>query len=261
MKLTLVGQERLIAENDQEVFLALKNHVYEQGEYFLLELSEDELYVWVQMDDALEPSLIYVPEGEWRYDVVLDESLRRAYSPKIFTGARHYIRAWLPTEQEIYCYRNLARNAHDQKEFQKAYPHVSANVETRDDSTFFARNAIDGMLSNDDHGSFPYQSWGINQQPDAVLTLDFGRFVTIDKIALVFRADYPHDSYWTNVTIEFDSTDSIQLTTTNSTNRQFFNIPSRTVKLLVLKELVKHKDESPFPALTELEVYGTNIKK
>ncbi len=59
------------------------------------------------------------------------------------------------------------------------------------------------MIANESHGSFPYQSWGINQQADAQITIDFGREIVTDKIALVLRGDYPHDSYWEAVTLEF----------------------------------------------------------
>ena len=48
----------------------------------------------------------------------------------------------------------------------------SANVETRGEAVFAARNAIDGIYENDAHGIWPYQSWGINRDPNAALTLD-----------------------------------------------------------------------------------------
>ena len=63
------------------------------------------------------------------------------------------------------------------------------NVETRGEAVFAARNAIDGVYENDAHGIWPYQSWGINRDPNAALTLDFGRPVTIDELRLTLRAD------------------------------------------------------------------------
>ena len=44
---------------------------------------------------------------------------------------------------------------------------------------------------------------GINQQADAALTIDFGHEVRIDQCALTLRADFPHDSYWQQVTLAF----------------------------------------------------------
>ena len=68
-------------------------------------------------------------------------------------------------------------------------------METRGEAVFAARNAVDGIYENGAHGSWPYQSWGINRDPNAALTIDFGRAVTVDEIHLTLRADFPHDSW------------------------------------------------------------------
>jgi hypothetical protein len=263
MKLSLISSEGKSiseAEQSEEVFLAFKNRAYQQGERFRLTLEEDELpdFFWVQMDEAISPALIYLTKRFWDYPVIQNESLKRAYSPKVFSGERHYVRVWRATAEERH-YRNLALNTHDQQQDTGAYPHAFANVETRDDATFFARNAIDGMLANDNHGSFPYQSWGINQQEDAQLTINFGRKVLVDKIALVLRADYPHDSFWTRVTINLDD-DTFVLKTSKKSDRQQFAIPPTTTTKVTMKEMIKHQDDSPFPALTEIEVYGYEVQ-
>lgn len=263
LKLSLVdAQNQVVASHQQkeEVYLAFKTREYSLGEKFVLETDQEELYLWVQVDEALPPSLIFLKGGRWEFPVILEEELRRAYSPKIFSGERHYVRAFLPREDEWQAYRNLALNPHDQKEASGAYPHAYANVETRNDSTFFARNAIDGMIANESHGSFPYQSWGINQQADAEITIDFGRNVTVDVLALVLRGDYPHDSYWTSVTVAFSDGSELIFEPTNALERQFFAFPEKTTRTITLKNLLKHEDESPFPALTEIEVYGTDEK-
>ena len=87
-------------------------------------------------------------------------------------------------EYEVTAYRNLAKNVMDQHGDHGCYPHAYANVETRGESVFAARNAIDGVLANASHGAWPYESWGINMQDDAELTLEFGRPVDFDKIVL-----------------------------------------------------------------------------
>lgn len=259
--LRLKNKHEILQERShiQETYLALKRREYQEGE--IIELLVDEIgqFIWIQVDETIEPSLIYLTEQKWEFPVILDEKLRLAYSPKIFSGDRHYLRAWLPTEKEIHSYRNLARNAHDQKENTNAYPHASANVETRNDSTFFARNAIDGILANEDHGSYPFQSWGINQRKDAEITVDFGREVEVDQVSLVLRGDYPHDSYWTEVTIQFSNGQEYVIKTTNQLDAQCFKIPSTKTRLIKLKNLIKNEDDSPFPALTQIEVYGKEI--
>lgn len=259
LTLKLVDQEGQVIEersHQTETYLAFKTRSYSPGEKIILETSEINRFVWVQVDEALAPSLIYLTKYSWEFPIIMEKELRRAYSPKLFEGERHYLKAFLPQEHEIMQYRNLALNAHDQKESSGAYPHAYANVETRNDSTFFARNAIDGMIANEDHGSFPYQSWGINQQSDAQITIDFGRKVKVDKIALVLRGDYPHDSFWTEVTLAFSDGEEIIFYPTDQLDRQFFSFEEKVTTSLTLKKLIKHQDESPFPALTEFEAYG-----
>lgn len=237
-------------------YLAFKSYCYQEGDY--IELSVDTVpgFYWIQFDEALPESLVYLTEKIIRYSVVLDEEMRRAFSPKIFSGERHYLTARQATAKEINEPRNLTLNPHDQKECQGIFPHAFANVETRNDSTFFARNAIDGMVANDNHGSYPYQSWGINQQSDAEITVDFGREVEIDELNLVLRGDYPHDSYWTEITVGFSTGEDLKIYPNSSLDWQKFNIQKVKTQYVKLSNLVKNTDESPFPALTELAIYG-----
>ena len=130
-------------------------------------------------------------------------------------------------------------------------------METRGEAVFAARNAIDGLYENDAHGTWPYQSWGINRDPNAALTLDFGRTVLLDELRLTLRADFPHDSWWTQATVEFDDGSREVLDLQKTAAPQIFSIESRTVKSLKLFELKKADDPSPFPALTQIEAWGT----
>lgn len=253
------GQVICERSHQSETYLAFKEYEYQLGDYIELMVENVPTFLWVQVDEGLAPSLIYLTETIWKYEVVIDKTLKRAFSPKIFNGDRHYMMAKIATAQDVGAYRNLALNPHDQKEWSGAFPHAYANVETRNDSTFFARNAIDGMIANENHGSFPYQSWGINQKEDAQITIDFGRLVRIDKIALVLRGDYPHDSYWTQMTIAFITGEELTIYPTNKLDRQFFHFKEVETSSITLKNLIKHEDESPFPALTQVEVFGREI--
>lgn len=161
------------------------------------------------------------------------------------------------TEEEIKARRNLAFNPYDEHGDTGFFPHASANVETRGEAVFAARNAIDGVYENDAHGTWPYQSRGINRDPNAALTLDFGRGVTIDELRLTLRADFPHDSYWTQATVQFDDGFREVLDLQKTAAPQAFAIKPRTVRTLRLLELKKADDPSPFPALTQLEAWGT----
>lgn len=232
---------------------------YEEGDCIQVTTAEKGQYLIVQLDEALNPSLIYLKDCVWEYHIPLSNKAREAYSPKAFSGNKHYISVRKAEEHEISQYQNLALNPHDQQNNSGAYPHASANVETRNDSTFFARNAIDGVIANTDHGPYPYQSWGINQQADACIKIDFGRLVIIDKISLVLRGDYPHDSYWTHATISFSDGSSESIDLKKLLEPQTISLPPKKIKWLELKELIKAEDESPFPALTQIEVFGHNI--
>ena len=93
---------------------------------------------------------------------------------------------------------------------------------------------------------------------EAQLTIDFGRPVETDWIRLLFRADYPHDSYWEEVTLAFSDGEERVVATTNTTCFQEIKFPMKTTQTLTLKCLRKALDSSPFPALTQIEVFGRN---
>lgn len=244
-------------EEEGFTYLACQQLEYTAGDKFRITAEQPNPYLVVQMDEALYPSLVYVQGNIWEYEVPL--SFKQAYPEKAFAGSAHYVTARYATESEISQYRNLALNAHDQKHDSNAFPHTHANVETRNDPTFFARNAIDGIYANCSHGAYPYQSWGINQQADAELTLDFGRMVELDRLGLVLRGDFPHDSWWKEVTVAFSDGSEELLRPVQSRNIQYFDIHPRKVEWLVLKRLIKG-DEALYPALTQIEAFGKNVR-
>ena len=163
-------------------------------------------------------------------------------------------------EREIYAYRNLAKNSMDQHGDPGCYPHASANVETRGEAVFAARNAIDGVLANESHGYWPYESWGINQQDDAELTLEFGRPVDFDEIVLYTRADFPHDNWWEQVTFTFSDGSEETVSLEKSVKPHIIPMKKSGITWLKFGKLIKADDPSPFPALTQIEVYGTYCK-
>ncbi|AWP27386.1 hypothetical protein ACXFAU_16195 [Paenibacillus glucanolyticus] len=246
-----------VMEREEEGFtyLACQQLEYAAGDKYRITLEHPNRYLVVQMDEALYPSLVYVKGNVWEYELPL--SYKQAYPEKAFVGVKHYVTARYATDSEISQYRNLALNAHDQKHDSSAFPHAHANVETRNDPTFFARNAIDGIYANSSHGSYPYQSWGINQQADAELTLDFGRTVELDRLGLVLRGDFPHDSWWREVTVVFSDGSEERLHPVKSRSIQYFDIHPRRVEWLVLKRLIRG-DEALYPALTQIEALGRN---
>ena len=122
---------------------------------------------------------------------------------------------------------------------------------------FAARNAIDGTLAIRCHGNWPFASWGINRQDDAALTLDFGRPVNFDTIVLYTRADFPHDNWWTEVTITFSDGTKEVVPLEKSCRSHKLAIARNNIEWLRVDNLIKADDPSPFPALTQIQVFGT----
>ena len=127
------------------------------------------------------------------------------------------------------------------------YPHASANVETRGEAVFAARNAIDGMWENASHGEWPYQSWGINRDPNAALTVDFGREVLLDELRITERANFPHDNYWVRATVEFSDGSRMEIPLQKTNKPQRIPMEPRRVRSLVLKELILSRRAVAFP--------------
>lgn len=252
------GNTRFVSAGEDQVSLVCTAE-YQEGDRVVLETSEKNLHVWLQVDDALGSALCYVTDNV-SYDIPFGEK-RICYSPKAFAGSRHYLCARCAREDEIYAYRNLALNVCDQHGDTHCYPHATANVETRGESVFAARNAIDGVCENRSHGEWPYESWGINRQDDAEMTVDFGRQVEVDRIVLYTRSDFPHDNWWRQVTLTFSDGTSAEWQLEKSSLPHVLAFKAKQIEWVKLEKLIKADDPSPFPALSQIEVYGRDIDK
>jgi hypothetical protein len=258
--LQLINGEDVIKESSgmNSTYLAFHHH-YKLNDFYNIVIDEPPRYLIVQLDVAIKPALIYVTENSWQYKIPFNLQREWPYPESAFQTRNNYVTVRYATDDEISSYRNLAENSHDQHDADFSYPHATANAETRGEYVFYSKNAIDGIVANESHGNFPFQSWGINQQEDAEMKIDFGREVELDKLAIILRADYPHDSHWTTISIEF-SDGSIQSFNLNKTKeRQVFAVDKQRVTWLKLFNLIKDKDASTFPALTQFEAYGNNV--
>ncbi len=237
-----------------EVILAWEGE-YVPGDEIVFTFPETETFYVVRVDDAMDESFVYVTREQVVYYVPFDEK-KTSYNPKSFTGERHYLTLRPAKDWETASYKNLAKNVMDQHGDPGCYPHTYANVETRGEAVFAARNAIDGVVANVSHGNWPYESWGINRQDDAEMTLDFGRPVDFDTIVLYTRADFPHDNWWVKATLTFSDGTSQVVEMEKSVESHTFAIEKKNITWIKLGELIKAEDPSPFPALTQIEVYG-----
>lgn len=243
-----------VAKGDDEVILVY-SAAYKDGDTIVVEIEEKDQFYWLQLDDAKQASMVYVKNDVF-YPIPFGEK-RINISPKVFSGEKHLLYVKKAWEFEYGAYRNLALNVWDQHGDPTYYPHASANVETRGESVFAALNAIDGIKVSSSHGEWPYESWGINRRADAVMKLEFGRMVDVDRIVLYTRADYPHDSWWYQGEITFSDGSILELQLKKTGNAQEIRFDKRTIEWMELGNLKKAEDASPFPALVQIEVYGT----
>ena len=246
------GQPLACVSHTTEALLYI-GRVYQPGD--AVEIISDSKHLWVQMDAALLPGEVYLPDGRMTWPIPQGEH-RLAYSPVAFTGERHIISARAMTAEEIAARRNLACNPADLRGDTDFFPHCTANVETRGESVFAARNVIDGCRHCISHGEWPYQSWGVGAREDAWCLLDFGREVQVDEMALTLRADFPHDAYWVSGHAVLSDGAEIAYDLAKTGERQFIKLGKHTVRWMRLERMQKSDDPSAFPSLIEWEVFG-----
>lgn len=238
-----------------EIFLVYKDE-YVDGDIIQFTTDKVNEFYIIAVDDALGEAFTYITKPEVDFLIPFAEK-KVAYSPKTFSGKIHTMTARVAYDHEIDAYKNLSKNVMDQHGDPGCYPHASANVETRGESVFAARNAVNGGIANDDHGPWPYDSWGINQNPEAEILIEFGRKVVADKILIYTRADFPHDNWWVKATLVFSDGSEIVVDMEKSLAKaHVVNFDPKTIEWVKMKDMIKADDPSPFPALTQLEVYG-----
>lgn len=229
---------------------------YAQGDE--IRFVTDYEYAMVQVNQAVKPARVYLPTREFVFRLPLEGINPDVYAPGAFQGNMHVCSI---KPDPLRGYRNLAENPADQRGEVAVYPHATANVETRDESWFCARNVIDGEHIANGHGPWPYGSWGIGARTDAELTLDFGREVEVDKMILYLRADFPHDAYWIQgsallgdgyeITFPLEGIDGAQEIDLGGKHR---------IRSMKLYKLIKCDNPSAFPSLRQLEVYGVDVE-
>ena len=224
---------------------------YDEGDR--IEFRSDRSRARVKVDACVEEARVYMTGGGFTYALPLSGDNPAAYAPGAFRGERHLISIRPDEDNER---RNVALNPADQRGDVTAYPHATANVETRNESVFCARNVIDGITLAAGHGRWPFESWGIGARTDACLTLDFGRDVEIDEMVLYLRADFPHDAYWIKASVTLSNGFEKTFPLEGIDGPQRVSLGKQTVRWLKLDRLVKCDNPSAFPSLRQLEVYG-----
>lgn len=253
------GRRLAQVSGEDEAWLVYRD-AYREGDRLQVELSAPG-HVRLALDAAMPPALVYLPQGRFSFSIPF-ENRRKAYPPQAFQGDLHRLFAAHARPEEVVVRRNLALNpwdasSHERSGADAAFPHASASAETRGEAAFAARTAIDGEKATAGHGHWPFTSWGINRDPDAALTIAFGRPVTVDEVVIYLRADFPHDAWWQAASLSFSNGETREFALDKTGRGQSFRFPAATTEWIKLHRLIKADDPSPFPALTQIEVWGT----
>jgi F5/8 type C domain len=233
-------------------------------------------FIVIQLDEHMPECRLFLADGVHRLSFEIPHGREEAqtgsaYAPDAFAGESHWITARGLTTREVGLYRNLALNPCDQpgsdglaansqvQQWPGPFPHASSNSVTRESPEFGARNAIDGVIQNGRHGPWPYQSWGPERRDDLWWQIDFGRLVEVDKIRLLSRADFPHDSYFQSAVVEFSDGGRLPIRMNDSAGFQEFSFTPRRVSWIRLTNLVA-ADPTKYSSFVEIEAWGRDLQ-
>lgn len=245
----------LASQSDPQKVELTYNSAYQAGDAIAVKAPAEDKYLIIQVDDKVPECMVYSPTAQVNF-AVPSGPLLTAYDPEAFAGTSHHIKARVATAAEIATYRNVALDTIDQRNQSQYFPHAVASSVTRNDPVFFERNAIDGNAQNTHHGKWPYESWGNGLNEHPWIKVDFGREVTVDKVRLYIRADFPHDTYWTSLTIQFSDGTSDDITLKKTAEPQDYTFPEKKVRWIELTNFKQPAQPLGYAAVTEMEVYG-----
>ncbi len=221
--------------------------------------STDSEFISIKLDDTLCESMVYMPQKSYIYPIPT-EYTGICYSDNAFSSEKHTITVYVPDDEEIYGYRKISLNPYDYQG-NLCYPHTEANHVTRNDPCFFERNAIDGVIDNSNHGNFPFHSWAGGAREDLEYWLYFGRDVEIDRIDFYLRADFPHDTYWKSMDIEFSDKSIVAAEFKETADAQTIEFEKHTTTYIHLTNFKQAANPLSWAALTQIEVFGNYVKE
>lgn len=238
------------------------SRAYQAGDKITVTLPEGQHYlVFCMADGVMEETILYLPSSKFIYNV---QNSSMSY-PSDLTCGKCTITARIPTAEELQQTRNLACNPADLETNKKAFPHATtSNVHNKGNETdrlhFEARNAIDGFTQNNGHGGFPVQSWGPGSNMSAKdnLKIDFGREVSLSKLCIFIRADFPHDTYWESCTVKFSDGSTMELNFTKTASGQEFaldNVKTSSITFTNFKKVAG----SDWASWMEVQAFGADI--
>lgn len=243
--------------SDSLAELDVRYRAYEEGDYILVTSDVSGIELEAMLDISLPKSIIYLSGTTFRFDIPFSQA-REPYGQHAFTGDCHwgYIKAI--DEKSRKNYVCLSQNSMDLEDQDMIFPHASTNSGATN-PRFLSRNAIDGIFQTCHHGRWPYQSFGINGRDDAWLKVDFGREVLAEDLLIYLRADFPHDAWWDQITVELSNGTRLIVPLTKTGAPQKVELGEQKITWLKISDLKKAECEALWPALSQLQVMGRLI--
>lgn len=236
------GKAVACAEGEKELYLVFEEE-YKEGDQIAF-TPDRKGFVTLQFDAVLGRATVYTNGTPFVMNIPFGQK-HDCYHSAVFAGPLHFLWARDAYEWEYSGYRNLSLNPYDCHEDTSLFPHSKANIETRGESVFASRNAIDGIVASNNHGRWPWSSWGINRDPQAKLTLDFGREVVIDRIIMYTRADFPHDAWWDEGTFAFSDGSEMKMKLIKKDGPQEITFAEKKISWMTLDRLIKPMTRPP----------------
>ncbi len=256
--LTSTGEEKFSAKGLE--IDTIYNGEFDKGDKIIIRKPDTE-YISIKLDETLEESIIFSPLSTIEYPIPFGE-LKKGYDDNAFEGESHRIIVYEPEDEVKYGTRKISLNSHDIRGQKKYFPHAFANLVTREAVCFYERNAIDGITSNDGHGNYPYHSWAGGAREDLEYFIDFGTQVEVEKLVFFLRADFPHDTYWKSLDVEFDDKTYYTADFIKTGEGQELILPEKkTTRTLHLTNFKQAELPFSWAALSQVEVYGNYIKE
>jgi len=217
-------------------------------------------FIELKVDRALKESIVYIPNKSLEFEIPFGD-FKLGYDSNAFCGDTHTISV-KEAEEKAYKFRNIALNPYDKRGQKKYFPHAYANLVTREAVCFYERNAIDGICENEGHGDYPYHSWAGGAREDLEYYIDFGAEVEVEKLVFYLRADFPHDTYWKNIDVEFSDGSRVTAEFDGIKEGQELILPEKVkTKIVHLTNFKQVSFPLSWAALSQIEVYGKYIKE
>ena len=97
----------LFSEKGKEQIDCIYNGEFSDGCRIRIDSTESE-YIAVLFDETLKESIIYIPNQKFIYEIFKQYS-GICFDEKAFVGENHRLKVRIPSDEEIYGYRNISR--------------------------------------------------------------------------------------------------------------------------------------------------------